>query len=135
MSIRLENLSKYRAPIYGFAIIWIAFFHGSVDTVDYSFGHDSLLWFKTIMSNGSVGVEVFLFLSGISLYFSFKNDSNLLSYLKKRTRRLFVPLFIVYGAFFGISKLNGVCIRQGHSVGFLDGVWHSGTVRRVCSRN
>ena len=102
MRISLNDLSKYRSQIYGFAIIWIAFFHGSINTVDYSFGNESLLWLKTIMGNGSVGVEVFLFLSGISLYFSYRNNPDLLSYLKKRAKRVFIPLFLIDGVYFFI---------------------------------
>ena len=72
-NISFERVSKYHDAIYGFAIIFIMFFHAhAIDGVDYSFGRSNLRVFRTIMSNGSVGVDAFLFMSGVFLYYSYK---------------------------------------------------------------
>ena len=35
---RLDIVSTYRAPLYGFAILWIVIYHATIDNVDFSFG-------------------------------------------------------------------------------------------------
>ena len=67
---RLDIVSTYRAPLYGFAILWIVVYHATIDNVDFSFGIEQLLWFKGIMELGNAGVDIFLFLSGVCLFFS-----------------------------------------------------------------
>ena len=113
--IELEKLSTYRDAIYGFAILYILFFHANaINGVDFTFGNPKLRHFCTIMNNGNVGVDTFLFLSGIFLYYSFQK-SNLQSFVKKRIVRLFTPLFIVDGAYWLIRY----AILKGDILGFL----------------
>lgn len=96
-------VSDYRGAIYGFAILWIAFFHAwAIDHVDYSFGHDSLMWFRTIMNAGNVGVDIYLFLSGISLYQSFHRDQDSYNFIRKRMLRVFLPVVLIDGLYWFI---------------------------------
>lgn len=89
-------ISVYRAPIYGFAIFWITLFHAyAINRVDYSFGHRSLALLRTILNNGSVGVDCFLFLSGVCLYFSLRKDPDILRFEKKRLRRVILPVLLI----------------------------------------
>ena len=98
--LSLNIVTKYRDALYGFAILWIVFFHANaIDNVDYSFGVHILRHFRTIMNNGSVGVDIFLFLSGISLYFSFRKGPTLDQYIKSRMSRVFLPLLIIDGGY------------------------------------
>lgn len=98
--LSLNIVTKYRDALYGLAILWIVFFHANaIDNVDYSFGVHILRHFRTIMNNGSVGVDIFLFLSGISLYFSFRKGPTLDQYIKSRMSRVFLPLLIIDGGY------------------------------------
>lgn len=92
----LTIISKYRNAIYGFSIAWITLFHAhAVNKVDFSFGNESLGLFATIIQNGSVGVDCFLFLSGICQYFSFYRNPNTVQYLRKRLSRLWIPVLVI----------------------------------------
>lgn len=79
--MNLNIISKYRNEIYGFSIIWIVLFHGAaINNVDYSFGFSVLYPLQAFLSIGNVGVDIFLFLSGVCLYF----------FVCKKQRHLFV---------------------------------------------
>ena len=84
----LFSLSKYRNEIYGFSLILILFYHACL--VDYNW--TSIM---RIFKIGYLGVEIFLFLSGISLFFSYTADHNLIRFYKKRLIRLLVPAVII----------------------------------------
>ena len=88
--------SKYRAELYGIATLMILIFHSQVTMV-----HPG--WFNAINIHLNYGVDVFLFLSGISLYFSFSKDNNFGSFMKKRAERTLLPYLIV-GLFFWFWK-------------------------------
>lgn len=96
----LDLVSRYRSQIYGLSILYIAFFHGNaIDAVDYSFGRDSLMLFRKIMNNGNVGVDIFLFVSGISLYFAHARGPEVYEFLRKRLLRLWLPVAVIYGVY------------------------------------
>ena len=93
-------VSDSRNEIYGFAILWIMVFHGyDWNKFNYSFGHSWLRPLKDIIEFGNCGVEVFLLLSGISLYFSFAKRQETLGFYKKRYLRLFPALWIINGGY------------------------------------
>ncbi|PID82380.1 MAG: hypothetical protein CSB16_01390 [Clostridiales bacterium] len=91
----LDIISKYRNEIYGFSALWVmanhAFgFHwlelkflGKIGEVISKIGH-----------MGNTGVDVFLFLSGISLYFAYTNKSSVKSFMIKRFKRI-MPAFLL----------------------------------------
>lgn len=100
--LSLNIISKYRSPIYGFAILWIVFFHAfAINKIDYSFGIPALKFLK-IINAGNVGVDIFLFLSGICLYFSYYKNPNSYEFLKKRLIRIVLPVWIINGAYWFI---------------------------------
>lgn len=81
-------LSKYRTQLMGIACIWIML------------SHNIFLWsepnaFKTFVDQGNVGVDIFLILSGIGLYYSFSRDEKVLPFYKRRIVRLLIPYFII----------------------------------------
>ncbi|ACV22479.1 Uncharacterized protein conserved in bacteria [Slackia heliotrinireducens] len=93
----LNIISKYRAPLYGISIFWIMLFHGyAKDLVDYSFGQSWLQWFYEFIKVGNVGVDIFLFLSGVCLYFSFVKNHDHYAFIKKRLARVYIPVIAVF---------------------------------------
>ncbi|MEE3391842.1 MAG: hypothetical protein VZR28_11795, partial [Candidatus Cryptobacteroides sp.] len=56
-----NDLSRYRAPLMGFAMIIVMLFHVPLSRSDLFYG---------LMRCGNNGVDMFLFLSGIGLWFS-----------------------------------------------------------------
>lgn len=78
----------------GLAILSILIFHFTEDCVNAGY---NLIWpvvtFKKYI--GSSGVDVFLFLSGLGLYYSFKKTPDQKNFYKKRLSRILIPYFIV----------------------------------------
>ena len=78
--------SKNRSSIYGVAIISIIIYHYFEDVAALNLTGGGLRQicqlYNTFIS--SVGVEFFVFLSGVGLYFSLEKDSNTLHFFTKR---------------------------------------------------
>ena len=90
MNINLSVYSKYRTQIMGFAAIMIILCH--IRGVDYSNIPflEKLLWF------GNYGVELFLFVSGIGMYYSLtKEDRSLVQWYKRRYVRIAIPFLLI----------------------------------------
>lgn len=98
--VDLGLISKYRNELYGIAIILILLFHFAGTHVNHygPIGADSFL-FVAISSFekyvGSVGVELFVFLSGMSMYYSYTRNSRLLSFYSKRYQRILIPYIYI----------------------------------------
>jgi len=99
MKLNWRMLSKYRSQLYGFSILWITLFHVfeiNSDKMNYP-------WVSSlILKNGGIGVDIFLFLSGISLYFSMKklyakyDDLDKKKIFKEFYKRRFSKILKVY---------------------------------------
>lgn len=89
----LSLLSKYRSQLMGFATIWIAFYHMSL--VFYIPVISEIRW------SGYGGVDIFLLVSGIGIYFSWQKDSHISIFYKKRFLRI-LPIYIVIQSIFYI---------------------------------
>ena len=100
VGMNLRVISKHRNVIYGFAIIWIVLFHAAANNkIDFSFGFDWLVPLDFFIRKGNVGVDAFLFLSGVCMYFSFVRDPDISSFMRKRLVRIIPATYIVYGVF------------------------------------
>ena len=92
----LEGISRYRNEIYGLSILWILLFHmKGNEKMEFFRGIPVLHWFDSVARYGNMGVDIFLFLSGICLYFSFAGNNNLWEYMKKRLKRIFFPIVFI----------------------------------------
>ena len=89
-----QIISKYRTVLMGLAILSIIFFHYTEDCVTYEY---NLRFFIRAYKQyvGSCGVDVFLFLSGLGVYYSFKKRPDKKIFYKKRFMRVLVPYFII----------------------------------------
>ncbi len=97
-----ENLnwglfSKYRTELYGAATIMIMIFHSQVAFVLPQIIHN------TVIKHLNYGVDIFLLLSGMCLYFSFSKNNHYGSFIKKRCERTLVP-YLIIGLFYWIWK-------------------------------
>lgn len=96
--LNMNIVSQYRQEIYGITIIWIMLLHGVIlDKVPTA---EHWEWLYVILKHGNVGVDIFLFLSGVGLYFSFLKDSDIGHYMKKRFVRILLPYGIIGGTYF-----------------------------------
>lgn len=94
--MKLSLLSKYRTHIMGAAMIWVMWFHslftGKPDGI-LNFWHDI----------GFYGVDMFLMVSGMGLYFSMRKSKNALDFYKKRAVRIlpaYLTVVILWYLFF-----------------------------------
>lgn len=85
--ISYEKLFKYRSLWMGFAIIWIFYYHMGFDI--------ELQPFKAIKDIGYAGCDIFLFSSGLGIYYSLDKDNKLDNYFWKRISRLLPCLIAV----------------------------------------
>lgn len=107
--------------LFGIAAIWIAVFHS---TLDFDFSAYGIipkiigLGLMELKSLGKGGVEIFLFLSGMGLYFSYSKRPGKKEFYRKRALRLLLPSLIVSSVFF-IFEAEGI-VEYLYSVFFLD---------------
>lgn len=101
--INLELLSKYRTPLMGFSALLIIICHAS------SYHVEMPPVVRFLLSFGNVGVDIFLFLSGIGLWYSLNqgNRGRLSKWYKKRFVRIFIPYVLIQIPFWGFSIIKG----------------------------
>lgn len=98
--LEFADISKYKGEIYGISILWIVLFHATAMLkLHFDFGLAILKPLDAFIGYGNMGVEVFLFCSGIFLYFSYFRNPDVLVFIKKRLQRLFWPVVIITGLF------------------------------------
>lgn len=110
--IHLVSISKYRNVLFGIAIISIMIHHWCENYVAV---YDSgLLWMLAevyVLLIGSVGVEIFLFLSGVGLCYSLKKDESINRFYRRRLIRI-LPVYLIWGGIYWI--IEDIIILRGN---------------------
>lgn len=83
-----NTLSKNRDELYGISIVFIMLFHSYLCSVVFPVA-------KNIIGYGNMGCELFLALSGISMYFAYHKAPDLSSFITRRLVRLIIPTVTV----------------------------------------
>jgi len=83
-----KNYSKGRTTVMGIATLLIVWFHSCITPRE-----GGLLWLHKQLSD--IGVEMFLFASGVGVHFAWKKYKRFLPYLIGRLQRVLVPFLIV----------------------------------------
>ena len=104
-------VSKYRGQLFGVSIILIMIFHYFCGVLELHEKQDTLykISYFYVKIVGSIGVEIFLFLSGMGLYFSYTKNSNTNEFYKKRFTRILIP-YLMYAPIVWLIK---DCIING----------------------
>lgn len=95
--IELANISRYRGELMGAAMLMIILFHVSLPRSDMFFG---------LRRMGNVGVDIFLFLSGIGLWFSWVKTPSLSHFYKRRLLRIY-PAWLIMATLFYLPDYLG----------------------------
>lgn len=96
--IELFNISKYRAEHMGMAMIFIILFHVFLPREDAFYG---------LRRMGNLGVDMFLFLSGIGLWYSWMKDSCYRRFMFKRYLRIY-PTWLLIACLYYIPRFDGI---------------------------
>ena len=100
--MNLELISRNRSSIYGISMLWIMLFHSS-----FSFSKTWMLPLLIAKNMGNCGVDIFLFVSGISLYFSLsKQNCSLKDFYVHRIKRIVFPTLVTSMLWFGFLAPN-----------------------------
>lgn len=86
----LEGISQYRSALMGIATLWVLMFHYLL-----IFPDAYIPVITDISRIGNDGVEIFLVVSGMGLYYSLHNDSNVEHFYIKRIIRFVIPWLIM----------------------------------------
>ena len=84
--IELANISRYRGELMGAAMLFVILFHVSLPREDAFFG---------LRRMGNIGVDIFLFLSGMGLWFSWTKKPSLRLFYLRRLLRIYPAWFII----------------------------------------
>lgn len=120
----LEDLSTYRTALMGFAILIIVLYHfsgrGGINIVD------KVL--RLVFSQGYIGVDIFMVVSGLGLTFSLLKNENLREYYIKRWVRIFpfftfitlIECWIIRGESFGLALLRSTTLGYWFGFPYID---------------
>ena len=107
-TFNLFTISEARNVIFGLATLWIGLFHSNYLSLErYTGNHFLIDVFKNFRGSGNIGVDMFLFLSGEGLFFSFSKDSRVGSFWKKRLMRVLPSAFLIAVVYFSLRYVHG----------------------------
>jgi peptidoglycan/LPS O-acetylase OafA/YrhL len=95
--IELANCSRYRGELMGAAMLFIILFHVGLPRWDIFFG---------LRRMGNVGVDMFLFLSGIGLWFSWAKNPDVRRFFRRRYLRIY-PAWLIVACLYYIPRFHG----------------------------
>ena len=88
----IQDISVYRSELMGWSILWIMMLH-------FTFTQIKPLGF--IAQYGFAGVDIFMLVSGLGLFYSLHSNHNIFQFYKKRLLRIF-PTYYLLGIFASI---------------------------------
>lgn len=95
----LNSVSRQRSRIMGFAMMWIVFFHMTTRP-----DPGALVYF--VHRIGYYGVDIFLLVSGLGLWFSLSKNGSAAQFYKRRLVRIFPAYFIALCVWYGFRKVS-----------------------------
>ena len=106
--IELHNISRFRGELMGIAMLFIILFHISLPQSDAFFG---------LRRMGNIGVDIFLFLSGVGLWFAWTQHPSITYFFSRRYLRIYPAWLIVACLYYIPDFIHG----EGHNyqLGFL----------------
>ncbi|MBQ7420066.1 MAG: acyltransferase [Prevotella sp.] len=94
--IQLKDVSRYRGELMGAAILFIVLFHVELPRSDAFFG---------LRRCGNIGVDMFLFLSGLGLWFSWVKNPSFKQFYQRRLLRIF-PAWLIMSSLYYIPRFD-----------------------------
>ena len=95
--IELANISRYRGELMGAAMLFIILFHVGLSRGDPFYG---------LRRCGNVGVDMFLFLSGVGLWYSWTKNPSFTHFFKRRYLRIYPVWLLMASLYYVPDYLN-----------------------------
>lgn len=101
-------ISRYRSGIYALSATWIVLHHVT-DAYKFNICLISPLFapLQWVMQHGNLGVDLFMFCSAVSLYYSWNSRPDLSSYARRRLLRILPATYLTFGVYWFIQLLVG----------------------------
>lgn len=96
--IELADISRYRGELMGIAILLVVLFHVGLSRSDPFFG---------LRRMGNIGVDIFFFLSGMGLWYSWLKTPSVAHFYKRRLLRIYPTWLVVATLFYLPDYLGG----------------------------
>ena len=103
---QLASISRYRQELMGFSAILILICHAVGNGVQMP----DLI--RTVLNFGNIGVDMFLFLSGMGMYYSLQTNrvwGGVISWYIRRYKRIVVPYLVIAMPFYLFKVMVGDC--------------------------
>lgn len=94
--IEFSDFSRYRSALMGAAMLFVMFFHVSMPKSELMYG---------VVRCGNIGVDMFLFLSGIGLWYAWTKTPRLRHFYWRRYVRIY-PAWLLMAALFYIMNYS-----------------------------
>ncbi len=111
----LNDLTTYRSELMGWSIIWVMMLH---------FQFITLKPLGFIAQYGFAGVDIFMLVSGLGLYYSLKKTPSLAQFYAKRLKRIF-PAYYFIGLFASVLLFQDDILTYLYRFSTI-GFWTSG---------
>ena len=95
--IELAHISRFRGELMGLAMLFVILFHVSLSRDDPFYG---------LRRCGNVGVDMFLFLSGVGLWYAWSKQPSVRTFYRRRLLRILPTWFLVAGVFYTADYLG-----------------------------
>lgn len=92
--IHLADISRYRSELMGVAMLFVLAFHVGLPKAELMY---------PLVRCGNIGVDIFLFLSGIGLWYSWTKHPSLRHFFKRRYLRVY-PVWLIVACLFYIPE-------------------------------
>ncbi len=95
--IELANISRFRGELMGMAMLFVILFHVALPRGDMFFG---------LRRMGNIGVDIFLFLSGVGLWYSWQKHPDIKHFFRRRYLRIY-PVWLVAALAYYVPRFHG----------------------------
>ncbi len=95
--IELANISRYRGELMGMAMLFVILFHVSLPRADMFFG---------LRRIGNIGVDIFFFLSGVGLWYSWTKRPQVKYFFRRRYQRIY-PAWLIAALAYYVPLFHG----------------------------
>ncbi|MHA6533600.1 acyltransferase family protein [Paenibacillus sp. BAC0078] len=101
--LNYKLISTYRTQLMGLAMLWVVLYHSTINL-------SSVPVLGTLKAYGYGGVDIFLLLSGLGLYYAYRKNIDSLTFYKRRLRRIlptYLPVVLIFCLlYWGIGKMS-----------------------------